>query len=79
MKQFEAGFLIGAATAAHQVEGNNLHSDFWAQEHMKNTDFVEPSMDAVDHFNRYQEDITILAATLAISVLLPRKRLRKKW
>ena len=63
MKQFEAGFLIGAATAAHQVEGNNLHSDFWAQEHMKNTDFVEPSMDAVDHFNRYQEDIAILADT----------------
>ena len=61
MKQFEAGFLIGAATAAHQVEGNNLHSDFWAQEHMKNTGFVEPSMDAVDHFNRYQEDIAILA------------------
>lgn len=23
-------FLIGAATAAHQVEGNNIHSDLWA-------------------------------------------------
>ncbi len=22
-------FLIGAATAAHQVEGNNIYSDFW--------------------------------------------------
>ena len=22
------GFLIGAATAAHQVEGDNIHSDY---------------------------------------------------
>lgn len=22
--------LIGAATAAHQVEGNNINSDYWA-------------------------------------------------
>ena len=61
MKPFEADFLIGAATAAHQVEGNNVNSDFWAQEHMKNTDFAEPSLDAVDHFNRYQEDIAMMA------------------
>ena len=27
---FPKGFLIGAATAAHQVEGNNIHSDYWA-------------------------------------------------
>ena len=29
-----SAFLIGAATAAHQVEGNNDHSDIWAMEHM---------------------------------------------
>ena len=28
---FPKGFMIGAATAAHQVEGNNIHSDYWAQ------------------------------------------------
>ena len=43
-------FLIGAATAAHQVEGNNIHSDLWAMEHMKHTSFSEPSLDAVDHY-----------------------------
>ena len=54
-------FLIGAATAAHQVEGNNIHSDNWVMEHIKHTDFVEPSGDAVDHYHRYKEDIQLLA------------------
>ena len=31
MQKFEKGFFIGAATAAHQVEGNNTNSDYWAQ------------------------------------------------
>ena len=54
-------FLIGAATAAHQVEGNNIHSDLWAMEHMKHTGFIEPSLDAVDHYNRYEKDIKLMA------------------
>lgn len=57
----EPGFLIGAATAAHQVEGNNIHSDYWTQEHMVHTDFLEPSGNAVDHYNRYAEDIRLMA------------------
>lgn len=61
MGKFEKGFLIGAATAAHQVEGNNKNSDYWAMEHMKYTSFAEPSMDAVDHYNRYEEDIKMMA------------------
>ena len=32
MQKFEKGFFVGAATAAHQVEGNNIHSDYWVQE-----------------------------------------------
>mgnify|MGYP002626607448 FL=1 len=58
---FPKGFLIGAATAAHQVEGNNIHSDYWAQEHMEFTSFNEPSGEACDHYNRYEEDIRLLA------------------
>lgn len=54
-------FLFGAATAAHQVEGNNIHSDNWVMEHVKHTDFVEPSGNAVDHYKRYKEDIQLLA------------------
>lgn len=58
---FAQDFFIGAATAAHQVEGNNIHSDYWAQEHMIHTDFLEPSGDAVDHYNRYAQDIRLMA------------------
>ena len=61
MSKFEKGFLLGASTAAHQVEGNNIHSDYWTMEHMKSTSFVEPSGDAVDHYNCYEEDIKLLA------------------
>lgn len=53
-------FLMGAATAAHQVEGNNISSDFWVMEHMRNSSFKEKSMDAVDHYNRFKEDIDLL-------------------
>lgn len=61
MKKFERGFLLGAATAAHQVEGNNTNSDCWAMEQMEHTAYVEPSLDAVDHYNRYEEDIRLMA------------------
>ncbi len=58
---FPKGFFIGAATAAHQVEGNNIHSDYWAQEQLPHTSFAEPSGLACDHYNRYEEDIRLLA------------------
>ncbi len=55
------GFLIGASTAAHQVEGNNVHSDYWAQELLPHSSFAEPSGEACDHYHRYEEDIRLLA------------------
>lgn len=61
MFKFSPEFLLGAATAAHQVEGNNVNSDCWAQEQMVYTSFVEPSQDAVDHYNHYAEDIRLMA------------------
>ena len=61
MAKFEKDFLLGASTAAHQVEGNNIHSDYWLMEHMEYSQFVEPSGDAVDHYHRYEEDIRMLA------------------
>ncbi|WP_078549533.1 glycoside hydrolase family 1 protein [Litchfieldia alkalitelluris] len=60
MKKFPNGFMIGAATAAHQVEGNNVNSDFWAMEQVPNSTYKEPSLDAVDHYHRYKEDIQLL-------------------
>lgn len=62
MQAFNKHFMIGAATAAHQVEGNNIHSDYWLQEHMPHTSFAEPSGEACNHYNRYEEDIKIMAA-----------------
>ena len=61
MQKFANGFLVGAATAAHQVEGNNIHSDYWAQEQLPHSSFTEPSGIACDHYNRYEEDIALLA------------------
>lgn len=61
MTHFPKEFLLGAATAAHQVEGNNTNSDCWAMEHMEHTSYVEPSLDAVDQYNRYEEDIKLMA------------------
>ena len=61
MSRFPKDFLLGASTAAHQVEGNNIHSDYWTMEQMKSTSFAEPSGDAVDHYHRYEEDIRLLA------------------
>ncbi|MBQ9911075.1 MAG: family 1 glycosylhydrolase [Lachnospiraceae bacterium] len=58
---FPKDFLIGAATAAHQVEGNNVHSDYWVQEQLPHTSFSEQSGIACDHYNRYEEDIRLLA------------------
>lgn len=61
MQKFAKDFLVGAATAAHQVEGNNIHSDYWAQEQLPHSSFTEPSGIACDHYNRYEEDIRLLA------------------
>lgn len=61
MSKFPENFLFGAATSAHQVEGNNIHSDFWTMEQLPHSNFNEPSLDAVDHYNRYEEDIKLMA------------------
>ena len=58
---FPEGFLWGTATSAHQVEGNNINSDFWILEHIPDSIISEPSGDACDHFQRYRQDIKLLA------------------
>nr|WP_314841451.1 family 1 glycosylhydrolase [uncultured Microbacterium sp.] len=59
MTTFPSGFLWGAATAPHQIEGNNISSDWWAREAI--TPGMEPSGDAVDSYHRYREDMRLLA------------------
>jgi beta-glucosidase len=58
---FPDGFLWGAATAAHQVEGGNVNNHYWEWEHAPHTPFAEPSGDAVDHYHRWREDLDLLA------------------
>jgi len=59
MTNFQPGFLWGASTAPHQIEGNNLNSDWWAREGL--VPGMELSGDAVDSYHRYAEDMRLLA------------------
>lgn len=61
MLRFPDGFLWGAATAAHQIEGNNVNSNWWLHENEHGTTIVEPSGDAADSYHRYREDVSLLA------------------
>lgn len=53
-------FLLGASTAAYQVEGNNINSDLWTMEHQEHSSFIEKSGIATDHYNRYEEDMKLM-------------------
>ncbi len=59
--RFPDGFLWGTATAAHQVEGGNVNTDWWEFEHDPTSGCAEVSGDACDSFNRYPEDIALVA------------------
>jgi beta-glucosidase len=58
---FPDGFVWGTATAAHQIEGGNVNNDWWALEHDPTAGCVDVSGDACDSFNRYPEDIALVA------------------
>ena len=65
-RAFPKGFLWGAATAGHQIEGNNINSDCWVMENVKPTVFAEPSRDAANSFALWQTDLD-LAKGLGLS------------
>lgn len=56
--KFQKGFYLGAATAAHQVEGNNTNSDYWVMENLPGSAFTDPSGIACDHYRRYKEEFS---------------------
>ncbi|MEO3746765.1 family 1 glycosylhydrolase [Plantactinospora sp. B5E13] len=58
---FPDGFLWGASTAAHQIEGNNTNSDWWRKEVAGAAGIKEPSLDACDSYHRWREDMDLLA------------------
>ncbi|MFA5114843.1 MAG: glycoside hydrolase family 1 protein [Candidatus Omnitrophota bacterium] len=57
MMEFPRGFLWGAATAAHQVEGNNSNSDWWEWE--RTSGLKESSLDACRHYDLYRQDFDL--------------------
>jgi beta-glucosidase len=57
--RFPDGFLWGSATAGHQVEGDNVHSQLWHEEQARPPE--ARSGRACDHWNRYAEDIDLIA------------------
>lgn len=53
------GFLWGTATSAHQIEGDNIHSDWWAFERARR---LTSSGEAARFLSRWEEDLDHAAA-----------------
>lgn len=62
---FPKHFLIGAAMAGHQVEGNNLHSNWWDAESQGK---IPPSGMAADHYRKFDSDFA-LAHSLGLNAM----------
>jgi beta-glucosidase len=56
---FPQGFLWGASTAPHQIEGNNTGSDLWFIENQQPTVFVTPSGDAANSLLLWEQDLDL--------------------
>lgn len=61
-RKFPDDFLWGVATAAHQVEGGNVNSDWWRWEQIpgKISDGSVSGL-ACDHYHRYAQDLDLAA------------------
>lgn len=58
--RFPEGFLWGASTAAHQVEGNNLNADLWPVENLPGTAYADRSGDAANSFELWPVDLDLV-------------------
>ena len=80
MTTFQDYFYFGVATAAHQFEGGNIHSDWWKFEQdslrgaTKKIANDEVSGIACDHWNRFDQDLPDL-----ISLGVNAYRLSIEW
>ncbi|MDP1629420.1 MAG: family 1 glycosylhydrolase, partial [bacterium] len=65
--KFPDNFFWGAATSAHQIEGGNIHNDWWKFENSEarinelKTKGLDPknfiSGRACDFYNRFEDDL----------------------
>ncbi|MBD3320560.1 MAG: family 1 glycosylhydrolase [Chitinivibrionales bacterium] len=55
---FPDNFLWGSATAGHQIEGDNIHSQWWAEEREGKKE--GPSGKACNHWELYKDDIELI-------------------
>ena len=63
VRTFPTGFLWGAATSAHQVEGGNRLNDWWRFEQQPGKiAHGETSGDACRHWERFDQDFALAAA-----------------
>jgi beta-glucosidase len=60
--RFPDDFLWGTATSAYQIEGGGVNTDWWRFEHAEGTIAAEPSGDACDSWNRFEEDLDLIAS-----------------
>ena len=58
---FPADFLWGVATAGHQNEGDNVHSDTWFLENVTPTVFQERSGKAANGWELWESDLDLVA------------------
>lgn len=58
--RFPEGFLWGSSTSSHQVEGHNVHNDWWAWEQAGRV--KERSGAACDHYRRFAGDLDLAVA-----------------
>ncbi len=52
--------MWGTATSGHQVEGDNVNSDWWELETRPDSPCREPSGKAIEHYTRYARDIALM-------------------
>lgn len=58
-RRFPQGFLWGASTAGHQIEGNDTASDTWFLENIEPSVFMEPVGDAANSFALWPQDLEL--------------------
>lgn len=57
--KFPQGFLWGAATSAHQVEGNNIYNDWWNWEQNLKPSHLRSGL-ACDQYHLYEQDFDLI-------------------